>query len=82
MEEGQIGEAGPLGGGGGEKASAKVAVSFHGQRSLADCSPWSRKESDMTEHARVHAYRGNEGKRRSYGWALVQYDWCLTRREG
>ena len=22
---------------------------FHGQRSLAGCSPWSRKESDMTE---------------------------------
>ena len=22
---------------------------FHGQRSLAGCSPWGRKESDMTE---------------------------------
>ena len=22
---------------------------FHGQRSLVDCSPWSRKELDMTE---------------------------------
>ena len=22
---------------------------FHGQRSLADCSPWGLKESDMTE---------------------------------
>lgn len=28
VEEWQIGEAGPLGGGGGEKASAKVAVSL------------------------------------------------------
>ena len=24
---------------------------FHGQRSLADYSPWGRKKSDMTEHA-------------------------------
>ena len=24
---------------------------FHGQRSLAGCSPQGRKESDMTEHA-------------------------------
>ena len=24
---------------------------FHGQRSLAGCSPWGHKESDMTEHA-------------------------------
>ena len=24
----------------------------HGQRSLAGCSPWGRKESDMTEHTR------------------------------
>ena len=23
---------------------------FHGQRSLVGYSPWSRKESDMTEH--------------------------------
>ena len=23
---------------------------FHGQRRLAGCSPWSRKELDMTEH--------------------------------
>ena len=27
---------------------------FHGQRSLAGCSPWGSKESDTTEHARVH----------------------------
>ena len=26
---------------------------FHGQRSLAGCSPWGHKESDMTEHARI-----------------------------
>ena len=23
---------------------------FHGQKNLVGCSPWSRKESDMTEH--------------------------------
>ena len=23
---------------------------FHGQKNLVGCSPWGRKESDMTEH--------------------------------
>ena len=27
---------------------------FHGQRSLAGYSPWGCKESDMTEHTRIH----------------------------
>ena len=27
---------------------------FHGQRSLADCSPWGLKESDMTEWLHLH----------------------------
>ena len=27
---------------------------FHGQRSLADCSPWGHKESDTTEHLSTH----------------------------
>ena len=27
---------------------------FHGRRSLADCSPWSHKESDRTAHNNVH----------------------------
>ena len=26
----------------------------HGQRSLSGCSPWSCKESDMTEHTHTH----------------------------
>ena len=26
---------------------------FHGQKSLADCSPWGLKESDSTEHSRA-----------------------------
>ena len=28
---------------------------FHRRKSLADSSPQSRKESDVTEHARMHA---------------------------
>ena len=27
----------------------------HGQRSLVGCSPWGRKESDMTERLHFHA---------------------------
>ena len=27
---------------------------FHGQRSLVGCSPWGRKESDMTEQLHFH----------------------------
>ena len=27
---------------------------FHGQRSLASCSPWGRKESDVTEQLSTH----------------------------
>ena len=35
----------------GERATTPVFLpgEFHGQRSLAGYSPWSRKESDMTE---------------------------------
>ena len=29
----------------------------HGQRSLAGCSPWDHKESDMTEHAYTNLVR-------------------------
>ena len=28
----------------------------HGQRTLAGCSPWGRKESDTTEQARAHTH--------------------------
>ena len=28
---------------------------FHGERSLAGCSAWDRKESDMTEMTSMHA---------------------------
>ena len=30
----------------------------HGQRSLASCSPWGRKESDMTEQLSMHTWPG------------------------
>ena len=29
---------------------------FHGQRSLADFSPWGCKESDMTEQRLIHSF--------------------------
>ena len=31
---------------------------FHGQRILVGCSPWSCKESDMTEHLHTHNSNG------------------------
>ena len=46
--EGDLGWADPL-----EEAPQPTPVFFpgesHGQRSLAGCSPWGRKESDTTE---------------------------------
>ena len=35
----------------------------HGQRSLAGYSPWSCKESDMTEHARTASLLPTDGTR-------------------
>ena len=35
---------------------AQTQGDSEGQRSLACCSPWGRKESDMTEHARTHTH--------------------------
>ena len=29
---------------------------FHGWRSLASCSPWNRKELDMTKHTHTHTH--------------------------
>ena len=31
--------------------SSILAENFHGQRSLAGCSPWCHQESNVTEHA-------------------------------
>ena len=38
-----------LGGGHGNPLQYSCLENPHGQRSLADCNPWGRKESDMTE---------------------------------
>ena len=49
---------------------------FHGQRSLAGCGPWGRKESDTTEHA--CRYRtGTPGNRYCYQGRLCGLI-CLT----
>ena len=34
--------------------SSLLVGKSHGQRSLEGYSPWSRKESDMTEHTHTH----------------------------
>ena len=36
----------------------------HGQRSLVDCSPWGRKESDTTERLHFHFQRHSEEQSR------------------
>ena len=36
--------------------SSILAGKFHGQRSLAGCSPWGCEESDMIEHACAHTH--------------------------
>ena len=46
---GLIPELGRSSGGGNATHSSILPGEFHGQRSLADYSPWGRKESDMTE---------------------------------
>ena len=40
----------PPGGGHGNQFQYSCLENPHGQRSLAGCSPWGRKESDRTEH--------------------------------
>ena len=34
--------------------SSTLVWKIHGQRSLVGCSPWGRKESDMTERLHFH----------------------------
>ena len=46
---GLIPELGRSSGGGNATHSSILPGEFHGQRSLADYSPWGWKESDMTE---------------------------------
>ena len=38
-----------LGGGHGNPLQYSCLLNLHGQKSLADYSPWGRKQSDMTE---------------------------------
>ena len=40
--------------GGGNGNPVFLPGKFHGQRSLAGCSPWGRKELDTTEHVCEH----------------------------
>ena len=46
---GLIPGSGRVPGVGNGKCSVFLPVKFHGQKSLVDYSPWSRKESDMAE---------------------------------
>ena len=43
-----------LGGGHGNPLQYSCLENPHGQRSLASCSPWGRKESDTTEQLTTH----------------------------
>ena len=48
------------GGGHGNPIQYSCLENPQGQRSLAGYSPWSCKESDMTEHAHTHTNFGRE----------------------
>ena len=43
-----LGREGPLGEGNGNPPQVFLPGESHGQRSLAGCGPWGRKESDTT----------------------------------
>ena len=47
----------PLGEGNGYPLQVFLPGEFHGQRSLADYSPWSHKESDLTELLTLSLFR-------------------------
>ena len=44
------------GGGNGNPLPVFLPEKSHGQRSLVGYSPWDHKESDTTEHTRIHEY--------------------------
>ena len=55
--------------------SSVPAWRTQGQRSLAACSPWGRKEPDMTEHLRTPSatcalYSGRKRKEMHSTWGL------------
>ena len=57
--------------------SSPLAGKFHGQRSLADYTPWGHNESDMTEHTHTLRQEGEighltEGSMEHHG----HYTWC------
>ena len=65
----------PPGGGQWQPTPLFLAGESHGQRSLADYSPWGCKGSDTTELLSMHI----QIKRWSFKWTLIKYDWCLIR---
>ena len=60
------------GGGHGNSLQYSYLKNSHGQRILAGCSPWGRKESDTTERLSTAQHFGNfsvrtgSGKRQTY----------------
>ena len=50
------------GGGHGNPIQYSCLENPQGQRSLAGCNPWGRKESDMTEHLRTAQQSEMQGK--------------------
>ena len=72
-DSGSIPELGRFPGGGNGKSLIFLPGKFHGQRSLADYSPWGHKESDTTDelsararahtcaHTHTHAHTHTDG---------------------
>ena len=50
------------GGGNGNQLKNSGLESPHGQRSLVGCSPWGRKELDMTEQMNTHLQQAGEAQ--------------------
>ena len=55
-DAGSIPGSGRSPGGGNGNPLVFLPEKFHGQRSLAGCSPWGHKESDTTEATNTHAH--------------------------
>jgi len=62
-DKGSIPERGRSpGGGNGNQLKNSGLENPHGQRSLAGCSPWGRRELDMTERLSTHLQQAGEPK--------------------
>ena len=59
--------------------SSTLAWKIHGQRSLVGCSPWGRKESDMTERLHFHFSLSFTGERNG---DPLQYSCLENPRDG